>query len=214
MKELRTQDDFENAYSLKTIEQAKKEGLNEFVPYVEQITDLKVKDFTYCCLENAPAYFWIIPAAVSKKHHPPFAHDFGGLKKHSIVAHFFAEEYCKVMGIIGLKRDYILSAVDLHDTCKRGVKNYNMRYYPIHHMLPRLRYEKYKRKHLNEDRGDFNKIMNLIENHMGSIKEGHVIKEKRPIAEDMNLHQKIVYLADYTASRTRLDFNFEKLVSE
>lgn len=200
----------EEEYSLQFVEKQKKEGLREFIPYIEQIIDSKIKDFTWTCIENSPLYFWIIPAAVSEKRHPPFAHKVGGLKKHTMVAHYFANQFSKIFEINNLERDYVLSAIDLHDTCKRGIKHYNMRYFPIHHMLPRLRYDKYERKHLikSENRDDFNTIMGLIENHMGSIKEGHVIKEKRKITDDMTLLQKIVYLSDYTSSRTRLDFEF------
>ena len=196
----------EKKFSLQFVQNQKKMGLKEFIPYVEQIRDNKVKDFTWTCLENAPAYFWIIPAAVSKKRHPPFARTVGGLKNHTMAACYFAMELCKAFDISELEKDYVLSAVLLHDTCKRGIKHYNMRYFPIHQMLPRLRYNKYKKKH--SIRNDFNMIMKLIESHMGSIKDGHVIEGKNPITEDMSLLQRIVYLADYTASRPTIDFDF------
>lgn len=194
----------EVSYSLEDVEDLKKEGIKEFIPYLEQIKNKKVRKFTAICLENAPLYFWVIPAAVSEKRHPPFARGIGGVKKHTMVAHYYGDQLCDAYDLSPWGKDYILSAIDLHDTCKRGVEHYNMRYFSIHHMLPRMRYDKYqKRGHL--DLREFNKIMKLIESHMGSIKEGHVIENKRPISDDMSLSQKIVYLADYTASRSRLE---------
>lgn len=191
-------------YQKKVVEEAKRDGLREFIPYVEQISSDSVKDFTWTCLENAPKYFWVIPAAVSEKRHPPFAHDFGGLKRHTIAAHYFGDNLCKAFDVEGVARDLILCAIDLHDTCKKGVKEYDEKYYRLHHILPRLRYEKYIQRHTSPRR--FNAVMDLIEAHMGGSR---IIDGKLPINSRMTLGQKIVYLADYTASRPNIDFKFE-----
>ena len=183
----------------------KKEGINLLKPYIELIENNKIKGFTQICLENAPEYFWVIPAAISKNRHPSFARELGGTVKHSAVATYFAEQLCRAYGITEIVRDYILCAVLLHDTCKRGVKKYDMDYFPIHSLLPRLRYNKYQLRG-RIGKKSFNEIMRLIESHMGDVSVDYVKKTKTLISKDMDLSQQIVYLADYISSRPKLNF--------
>jgi hypothetical protein len=70
-----------------------------------------------------------------------------------------------------------------------------------------MKFQKYaKRGHLSPQ--IFDNIMILIESHMGP-KPVFLENQKEPISDTMSLKQQIVYLSDFAASRTKIDFKFD-----
>lgn len=186
--------------------QWKKDGLELLIPYINLINDEKIKNFTRICVENVPKYFWVIPAARGKKHHPPWAKVIGGLVKHTAVATYFANELCNTFDVHPWNQDIIISAELLHDSCKMGIEDYDEYYFYLHEILPRERFKKYGENHLDEDSDAYNQIMHLIEVHMGNMK-GDWSYCKKPL---ISKFEQIVHLGDLISSRSKCAFLWEE----
>lgn len=116
---------------------------------------------------------------------------------------YLGNELCRTFNIIKTDKDIILSALALHDTMKRGLKETDHKTYHLYHpYYPRLHYKKYRIKGFEVE---YDKIMDCIESHMGSLNpDDHwgIISKAKPT----NMPEAIVHLADYIASRDKIYF--------
>lgn len=144
-----------------------------------------------------------MPASSSGWYHPKISLGEGGLVRHTTKAIEYGISLCEKNSIKGLKRDIIMAALILHDTCKAGVEDIkDNSYYRQHAYLPRKHYAKIAKCILPKTS---KKIFDLIDSHMGQWSEDHT---KIPRTKE----QKIVHFADYLASRKDqpiLDFSAE-----
>ena len=89
------------------------------------IDDNVLRKFIVYCLENAPDYFYTVPASSSGKYHPTQDLGEGGLIRHTkavvqVAMDLIRSEQFKIEGID--EKDDIISACILHDIIKNRTK--------------------------------------------------------------------------------------------
>ena len=178
-----------------------------------------IRNFAEVLLDDAPDYFFHVPASSTGKYHPKYALGDGGLMRHtkSVVRfynHFMSVEQNSSMFTereIDLGRIACLA----HDILKSGNEEYyeeksnngeNTVFTVFNHPLLAAKYiMSYKDKYLSDEELKF--IALAIGSHMGQWNtnkhEPDVILPK-PKTE----MQKIIHLADYAASRKDIDVSF------
>ena len=97
--------------------------------------------------EYVPDYFWEIGASSTGKYHPSFSQGKGGLVRHTKAVVAFANELLRMSPYCNLtpdEQDAIIAACIIHDTCKYGIEDYNMRYIILDHISkPAYPYQRY-----------------------------------------------------------------------
>lgn len=147
--------------------------------------------------EDAPDYFFVIPASSSGKYH--WAKELGGLFDHVVMGMYCADQLARTFGLSERDRDIAITAMAGHDCLKYGI-DYDPRYYDMHPFLPRSYYTK-KLADLT-DAETLDTIFNAIERHMGNIAEGTWTSVGR-VKPETPLEQ-VVHLADFMASRSQI----------
>lgn len=182
------------------------EGLKEIEPYLKLISEQPIRDFTRKCLEAAPVYFWHIPASSSGKYHPSWAVQECGLLRHVVLTAYLADELSHTFGLTSDEHDIAVAAALLHDTLKYGI-NYDVRYHDMHSYLPRNYFLKEKKIMLpiGMSQANFKAIFDAVDTHMGSIATGAWNPVNRVIPQ--TLVEQVVHLADYVASRKKINFS-------
>ena len=159
---------------------------------VYQIMHPELRDCVIAALEAAPEYFWTAPA--SRNHHPPDERVTGGIIKHVKRAFVLGKQLCRAHGIVGFRRELILSAILVHDVCVQGEEDKGVGYtVGDHELLLRKYYIDYGVAQL-VDNTYWTRILELVETHSGRW------GEKRP----ENQMQYIVHIADYISSRSNV----------
>lgn len=150
-------------------------------------------------IERTPDYFWTDGASSSGKFHPDFAHNIGGLVRHTKAVVMFAEELLKLSTYAYMKdehKDYVIASCILHDTFKYGFN-------------AEIQKEEYKNHAKNAslafsafcyecDYPVSPYMLDAMRAHMG---QWSTHKEDRPFT---NI-DRCVHLADYLASRSFID---------
>ena len=164
------------------------------------IESKEVRSFTEKCLLDAPEYFWYVPASSTGKYHSKESNGVGGLINHVKMAVKVARDLLRIEQYSDLleKKDYIYSALILHDIIKYGFEKGKWVLYE-HPLLA----QKYI---LMESQKEYNKVEDwveligkLVSTHSGQWNtnhEGKVILNKPETPEE-----KFVHLCDYLASR-------------
>jgi hypothetical protein len=175
-----------------------------FKEELDLISDSTVRDFTNQVLNLLPDYFFTMAASTTGKYHPSYALGEGGLVRHTKAAVRIANDLLNLdmFKVFLSERDYIISALILHDGCKCGLNG--SRYTVIDHPLIVSKLIKSKINQVDI----INKVCSLIDTHMGQwntdYRTGNVVLPK-PESKAQNF----VHLCDYLASRKFLEFNFE-----
>ena len=173
-----------------------------------------IKDFAIVLLDNLPEYIWRVPASSTGKYHPAYSLGEGGLMRHQIAVvrflNFFLEleQYNKI--IHSRERDLLRVAGLIHDGRKSGSQSdyERSKYTKFDHPLQMAAViRSYDGKYLNHN--EIELIAHCIESHMGSWNVDKKTGECLPKPED--LHQELVHLADYLASRKTLTMDFENI---
>lgn len=173
-----------------------------------------IKNFAIVCLDNLPEYIWRVPASSTGKYHPAYSLGEGGLMRHQIAVvrflNFFfeLEQYNKI--IPSRERDLLRVAGLVHDGRKSGSQSDYERnkYTKFDHPLQMATViRSYDGKYLNHE--EIELIAHCIESHMGQFNVDRKTGECLPKPEDM--HQELVHLADYLASRKTLTMDFENI---
>lgn len=173
-----------------------------------------IKNFAIVLLDNLPEYIWRVPASSTGKYHPAYSLGEGGLMRHQIAVvrflNFFLEleQYNKI--IPSRERDLLRVAGLIHDGRKSGSQSdyERSKYTKFDHPLQMAAViRSYDGKYLNHD--EIELIAHCIESHMGSWNVDKKTGECLPKPED--LHQELVHLADYLASRKTLTMDFENI---
>lgn len=170
------------------------------------------RNFAEKCLDNAPKYWYTVPASSTGKYHPVYALGDGGLVRHTIALIRFLNHMFSVNSIwaqfTSRERDLLRVSGIVHDMWKSGTQEEyeNSKYTKFDHPLIAA-------EHIIKMEGlpdvDLKFIAHAVESHMGQWN-----KDKRhpdiilPKPEDK--YQIILHLADYLASRKDIEMEFEK----
>ncbi len=171
------------------IRECKKAEVDDFdtlLDLVSIIQSPRIRNEVRRQLLAAPKYFKEIPASTTGMHHPSYTMGYGGLVRHTIAVTKLASHICDLAFLrVGQRqRDQILAACFLHDVCKKGTGDTpDADGFDIH---PKLAADRAR-----DGSDDFAKIARLILVHMGQFGNN----------KPANIHEFIVHLADYLASR-------------
>lgn len=193
--------------------------LNTIVEVFEKeltyIKDSTIRTMTAFAIANINSNFFIEAASSTGKYHPEYALGLGGLYRHTQAAvkighdllqlDLYKNEFSEYV------KDYIIAAIILHDSCKRG-KYWDERYTVHEHpVLVRewlneifasdLRSTIERTRELTKEYIDA--VSNLVETHMGQWNKSKYSKVELPIPQ--LAPQKFVHLCDYLASRKWLE---------
>jgi len=167
-----------------------KEAIN-YLNIKEHIKNPEVLDFTEQAIHLANEKFFTQPASMTGKYHPEYSLGEGGLLRHTKAAIILAVELFPLYGFEDIEKDYIISALTLHDIEKPD------KLHPImvkKLLLPVRRMSGGK---------TFKRVITLIESHMGQWN----LLGKLPVPIDEG--QKFVHLCDFLASRKSIMVNIE-----
>ena len=187
---------------------------NLLKPILNTFENDDIKNFVIVLLDNLPEYIWRVPASSTGKYHPAYSLGEGGLMRHQIAVvrflNFFLEleQYNKI--IPSRERDLLRVAGLIHDGRKSGSQSdyERSKYTKFDHPLQMAAViRSYDGKYLNHN--EIELIAHCIESHMGSWNVDKKTGECLPKPED--LHQELVHLADYLASRKTITMDFENI---
>jgi len=181
---------------------------DEFKYELESINSLEIRKFTLTMLENAPDYFWKIPASNTGKYHPKDELGEGGTVLHTRKAVKIGNELCRAFNIREVPRDCILSAILIHDLCKNGYPdNAGFMVQGHGYLLTNIAT---KAKIFNPDQPEVYPyiVLSLASTHMGRWDHPY------STAEPSSTSQLIVQLADYFVSRRYVSIDLNPGVIE
>lgn len=167
---------------------------------LELITSKHLRDFISYCLENAPDYFFTMPASTTGKYHPAYSLGEGGLIRHTKAAVKIANELLRndLYGKLRPNQNEIIAALIMHDSIKKGING--SAYTTIDHPLQASKFIKGLASEIKYgDEKQIHLICELIESHMGQWNTDREGNEILPLPK--TLEQKFVHLCDYLASR-------------
>jgi len=172
-------------------------------------------------LDKVPAYFWVVSASSSGKHHPSHELGEGGLARHSLMVYRWLK-----MLIQANEQDMseflpgMVLACLFHDCCKRGVSNEPEEHTKFEHPLLSAKFvldnaERFAKENKDffdtviEDEDGFKHsvaiAISCIETHMGRFNTNKHSDVKLP--KPNTPIQYMVHLADYIASRKCTKFD-------
>ena len=192
----------------------KYENFNNELNYIK--TE-EVRDFTKLALDNLPDYFYTVAASSTGKYHPSYALGDGGLVRHTKAAVRFANHLLQLeqnqATFTEKERDYIISAIILHDGWKHGNAGSSF----TTHEHPQvcadwvIQSDIFANSLPVEER---NVIARAIASHMGQWNE---TKRSKVVLEKPQTDiQKFVHMCDYLASRKDIEvlFNGETIIPQ
>lgn len=188
---------------------SKEEKIDFFKEELGFIKNPEKREFAIQYLNDTPDYFFDISASSSGKYHPGYAARNHGLVLHTKAAMQFLQFMTELeqSEFTEAEKDLLIIAVLVHDTAKRGITE-GVHTLPEHPLLAAERIRSYKEKTIYMTEDELEYIASAVSSHMGQWNtdyKGNVILPK-PVTPQ----QKIVHLADYLASRKRVEFIFEE----
>lgn len=178
-------------------------GVGSFSSELMTIRNQEIRNFTENCLQHVPEYFWTMPASTTGKYHPTYSLGEGGLVRHTKAAVSIALDLLSLEQYKHLNelRDYIISALILHDTFKKGRDG--GKWTAFDHPSVAADFVIKMSERVSVPMQYANVIRDLIVTHMGQWVEDHngVERLQRPQTEA----QKFVHLCDFLASRKTIN---------
>lgn len=170
------------------------------------IINFNIRQFCIDMLEDAPDYFFTVPASSTGKYHPAYALSAGGLVRHTKALVGIANDLLALeqFDFDNDTKDMIRVAGILHDAKKHGD---NGSVYTVfdHPVIAAEWVRNSKSETISQ--ADKNKIASMIASHMGSWntdKRSNIVLPKPVTAA-----QQFVHMCDYLASRKHLEYVFE-----
>ena len=182
-----------------------------FIAEIEKIKRADLKEVALELVDEIPEYFWVVPASSSGKYHPEISLGDGGLVRHSIMVSRIAEDLvrCEMLG--RANDDYYDIArftALFHDSFKSG-KVAEDGTYSDHTVFehPRIASQFIKAK--LESKGIDSYLVEIISGaiytHMGiwcvdtyGERNGN---PQKALSKPRTDFEKLIHIADYTASR-------------
>lgn len=171
------------------------------------------RNFAEKCLDNAPKYWYTVPASSTGKYHPAYALGDGGLVRHTIALIRFLNHMFSVNSIwaqfTSRERDLLRVSGIVHDMWKSGTQEEfeNSKYTKFDHPLIAA-------EHIIKMGGlpdvDLKFIAHAVESHMGAFNTD----KRHPditLPEPTDKFQIILHLADYLASRKDIEMKFDNV---
>lgn len=178
---------------------------------LNSIESEEVREFAQRVIDNAPPYFFHVPASSTGKYHPAFSLGDGGLVRHTIALcrylnHMFAIE-CIGGQFTERQRDLMRVAGLAHDMWKSGTQEEyeKSKYTKFDHPLIAAQHIR-QMDGLPQNQIEF--VAHCIESHMGQWNTD----KRRPnviLPKPQDKYQIILHLADYLASRKDIDMKFD-----
>lgn len=166
---------------------------------VDTISDGLLRDFVKEVLENkTPDAFWTIPASSSGKHHPEQSNGEGGLVRHILAGLYFVREFCIAYSADESEKDICIASMILHDIGKAIAEPHDI---VLTRQLSWMLKDNY-------DTYGISMTVNAVRWHMGKWSTGSTDGYEpgnRKFPEDFSRIEQIVHLADYAASRKRVN---------
>jgi len=166
---------------------------------IDTISDAVLKDFTLTAVSNAPEKFWAIPASSTGKHHPEQSNGNGGLVRHILAGLYFVRELCIPYAATQDEKDACVVAMILHDIGKAIAEPHDIVW------TTELRWlAKTSSNPLIEE------AIKGVRWHMGPWSTGATMchpdeQGNKVFPQDFSRVEQIVHLADYAASRKRVN---------
>lgn len=184
--------------------------MDKFQKELSWIQDDKIREQTATMLKHVAPEFFQAPASSTGKYHPSYALGEGGLYRHTCAAVGIAAD---LLGLEWFKdkfddnrRDYILAAIILHDTCKSGIC-WDSKYTRHDHPVQAAKFIEMNLE--GEENQEFvNTVGRLIASHMGQWNAARWDRTVLPKPEQDD--EMFVHMCDYLASRKYLEYKFEE----
>ena len=178
-----------------------------FTNELNTIQNDSIRQFCIEMLEDAPDYFFTIPASTTGKYHPSYALNTAGLVRHTKALVGIANDLLALeqYNFDPDTKDMIRVAGILHDAKKLGDNGSQWTVFG-HPIIAADWVKNSKSETVSQDVK--NEIASMIVSHMGSwntSKHSETILPK-PVTEE----QKFVHMCDYLASRKHLEYVFEQ----
>ena len=187
--------------------------MNKTIFFKRELTWIKnedIKELFVVCRNNAPDYFYCIPASTSGKYHAEYELSLGGLYRHSLgvarfMHHFLSiEQYAREF--TEREQDLLILGCCFHDVLKCGTNgsSYTVQDHPLQGALYVKEQNAKFKSPLQEEEMDF--VCAAMSSHMGEWNKSKAGKEILPKPE--TLAQQLLHLADLLASRKDLEVHF------
>lgn len=178
-----------------------------FTSELNTIINLNIRKFCVEMLDDAPDYFFVIPASSTGKFHPKFAQNEQGLIRHTKALVGIANDLLSLeqYNFDPDTKDVIRVAGILHDAKKLGDNGSQWTVFD-HPIIAADWVRNSKSETVTQDVK--NKIASMISSHMGqwnTDKRSDCVLPK-PVTDE----QKFVHMCDYLASRKHLEYVFEQ----
>ena len=190
------------------------EKTDKFKEELELIKNENIRKFAEQAIEIMPDYFFQIPASSTKKYHPSYAVEEGGLLKHSKAVARIAYELFRIdcWNFPDDEKDLLIVAAIVHDGWKSG--KIQGRYTVTEHPLiaaQEIHNNFTDNQFVTNDQVFF--LEEVLSSHMGQWRFDYKTKEEvLPIPKTR--YQKLLHLADYIISRKMLEVNFDAELSK
>ena len=192
-----------------------------FEKELSYIKDENIKRFTTFAVDHIKPIFFVEAASSTGKYHPDYALGFAGLYRHTQAAVKIANDLLQLdmykEKFSESVRDYIIAALILHDSCKRGIDwsdKYTKHEHPL--LVEDFLKNAFECTVTNFDtckltfddtrtcvKEYVQAVSNLVKSHMGQWTTNKYSKVELPKPELEP--QKFVHLCDYLASRKYLE---------
>jgi hypothetical protein len=166
---------------------------------VGTIVDMDLRAFVFKALEKVPETFWEIPASSTGKHHPEQSNGPGGLVRHILAGLYFVRELCIPYSATQEEKDACVAAMILHDVGKAIAEPHDIVW------ATQLRWIAGK-----NDSWILQAAIAGVRWHMGPWSTGSTMchndeKGDKVFPDHFSRIEQIVHLADYAASRKRVN---------
>ena len=183
-------------------------------PIFSTIENKDIACFAATLIKGLPEYIWHVGASSTGKYHPEYSLGEGGLMRHQIAVvrflNFFFELEQYNTKFSSREMDLMRVAALVHDGRKSGdqVDYERSKFTKFDHPIQMANIVRnYDGEYLNHDEIEF--IATCIESHMGSWNVDK--KSSVVLPKPVSLHQELIHLADYLASRKDLTMTFDVL---
>ena len=187
-----------------------KDRIKYFNNFLNLMTNEDIRILTIRAIENAPDYFYEVPASSSGRYHPMTSLGEGGLVRHTYSLCMILEELFELewYDMTDRERDMCRCAGIVHDMCKCGDTGTHTVF--NHPILAASFIEKCNEQNQNGSmvvsKDEIQEIQRCLSSHMGKWNENTRTGEKLP--KPVDILQCIVHEADYIASRRFLEVRF------
>ena len=166
---------------------------------INSIVNEELRNFVHLAVKKIPEKFYEIAASSTGKHHPEQSQGTGGLVRHVLAGLYFIRELCIPYGATEQEQDCCIAAMILHDVGKAIAEPHDIVW------TTELRWLAGKHSGWM-----VMEAINGVRWHMGPWSTGSTMchndeKGTKVFPNDFSRIEQIVHLADYAASRKRVN---------